>query len=118
MKISDLEDRVKKGEKIGVCKVNITHQGENEGIWACFVSRHDKEVYEKNTSGEKIEVYLMNHALIGGPNWGAKLTVTTQGESRPSVTAESVRDQMIEAVANGDYPKKEAFDKAAAKEAK
>jgi hypothetical protein len=108
--IKDLETRVKKAEKIGTCKVNISHDGENEGIWACFVSEHDKEVYDKNTSGDKIDVYLMNHALIGGPTWGAKLTVTTQGAARPSIKVEDVRQQMQEAVANGDYPPKKDFD--------
>lgn len=99
--VADLEQRVAEGQKIGMTKVNIVHPGnDNEGIWACFVSEKDKEVVDRNTFGDKVEVYLMNHALVSGPTWGAKLTVKTQGENRPVISVE----ELIEQMQNQEYP--------------
>lgn len=107
--IKDLEKRVKAAKKNGTIKVNITHDGENEGIWACPCTPEDAKTYEKDTRGESFQCFLMNHALIGGPSWGARLTVKTNGDMRPSVSVEEVIKQMNEAVAAGDYPPMEAF---------
>ncbi len=109
MTIKDLEDRVEAGQGIGTFKLNITHDGQNEGIWACFVTPKDKAIYDKNTSGDKINVYLMNHALISGPTWGAKLTVKTRGSLRPVITVQELIKQMNKAAEAGEYPPMEAF---------
>jgi hypothetical protein len=113
MTIKDLEARVKKAEKNGGIKVNITHAGQgNEGIWACLASAKDKKIYEKDTNGDTFEVFLMNHALVGGPTWGARLTVTSKGNMRPEITVDDLIKQMNEAVEAGDYPPMEAFKNA------
>lgn len=107
--IKELEKRVKEAQKNGTVKVNISHDGENEGIWACPCTPEDAKIYEKNTHGEAFQCFLMNHALIGGPSWGARLTVKTNGDMRPIIPVEDVLKQMNEAVAAGDYPPAEDF---------
>jgi hypothetical protein len=111
MTLKDLQQRVNEAEINGVVKVNIDHEGEHEGIWACLATPKDKEIYDRNTEGETINVYLMNQALIGGPTWGAKLTVVTHSDMRPTITGEEVVNQMNEAVKNGQYPPRESFKK-------
>jgi hypothetical protein len=112
MTIAALERRIKDGEKHGNCKINIIHDdGSSEGIWACFATPKDKAIYDGDTRGAQITVYLMNHALINGPTWGAKLVVATRGASRPTITVEKLIQQMEAALAAGEYPPITAFNK-------
>ncbi len=110
MNIEDLEKRVQESEKHGTCKVNIAHGEGNEGIWACFATQRDRQVYDENKLGETFEVFLMNHALIGGPCWGGRLKLTANGvDTRPTILVADVIRQMKEAVAAGDYPTADKF---------
>ena len=110
MEITDLEARVKQGEKHGTCKVNIDHGDGNEGIWACFATAEDRATYDRNKAGEEFQVFLMNHALIGGPTWGARLKLTSTGNNvRSIIPVAKVIEQMNEAVKSGDYPTPDKF---------
>lgn len=116
MNLQELQDRVSAAETAvpnGMLKVNIKHPTGNEGVWAQFASPSDKEVYERNSPGEKFEVFLLNHALIGGPSWGARLKLNADGsDSRVSIPVDVVLQQMNEAVGSGDYPNPSEFAKA------
>lgn len=105
MTIEELQARVAAAEPNGMLKVNINH-GEhgNEGIWACFATPDAKAVYDRNTSGETFEVFLMNNALMGMPSWGARLKVTTDGVHRPVISEDSLLEQLDAAVDAGEYP--------------
>lgn len=109
MEISDLQARVKQAQEYGTCKFNIEHDGGSEGIWACFATAEDREVYYRNKAGEPFEVFLMNHALIGGPTWGGRVRLASSGDDvRSSIPVADVIEQMNNAVKSGDYP---SFDK-------
>ncbi len=109
MDLKQLEERVTAAETNGVCKINIVHDTGNEGIWACFVTPADKEIYHGDKRGT-FEVFLMNGALIGGPSWGAKLKVKTNGgDLRPNILVADVIKQMEAAVKSGDYPTPDKF---------
>lgn len=110
MEISDLEARVKTAEPNGNCKVNINHGSGNEGIWGCFCTPEDRATYDRNKAGEEFQVFLLNHALIGGPTWGARLKLTSSGNDiRSSIPVAKVIEQMNEAVQSGDYPTADKF---------
>jgi hypothetical protein len=111
MNLKELQDRVTVAEPNGMLKVNINHGDGNEGIWACFATPQDKEVYDKNKVGDPFEVFLLNQALIGGPSWGARLKLKAGGDNRPMIAAAKVIEQIIEAVKSGDYPTAEEFAK-------
>lgn len=111
MKLDELNQRVQTAENNGTLKLNITCDGEpNEGIWACFVTPKDKEIYDKNQGS--FEVYLMNHALISGPSWGAKLRIESNGNNRPEINVNDLIKQIVDAVESGNYPTIETFKKA------
>jgi hypothetical protein len=111
MNLQELTDRVKEAEKNGSFKLNIVRGGgDSEGIWACFVSQQDKEIYESNQVGETFYCFLLNHALINGPSWGARIKVTSQGNLRPTIFIQDFINQMNNA--GEDYPSRSEFIKA------
>ncbi len=105
MNLKELEERIETAEKNGLLKINIVHEEDgNEGIWACFASRKDANVYEKDSFDEEIECFLMNHALVGHPTWGARVTVKTNGEQRPVIKVNDLIAQIQIEIENGNYP--------------
>lgn len=106
--IKKLELAVSRAEKYGNIKLNIIHDdGTNEGIWAVPATKADKEKYDKGEYGTSFFLYLTNHALIGGPTWGAKIRVKCAGvSSRPTITVKDLCDQMKTLVEIGKYPSK------------
>jgi hypothetical protein len=110
MTIKELEKRVELAEKNGLLKINIVDEEDgNEGIWACFASKVDADIYDKDSYGEEITCFLMNHALIGGPTWGARLIVKTNGDNRPKIDATDLIKQVKKSVKKGDYPHPKEF---------
>ena len=61
-----------------------------------FVSDKDKENYIKRISN--IKVYLANHALIGGPNWGLELSVDSQ-------SCQILAETAVKQIKNQDMPR-------------
>lgn len=114
MKIQELEARVQAAEPNGTLKFNIIHDdGDTEGVWGCFATPLDKETYEKNLFGESFDVFMMNSALIGGPSWGAKLTLKSSGDNlRSTIGVHEVIRQIVEAAKIGDYPTISEFNEA------
>jgi hypothetical protein len=116
MKIQELEARVQAAEPNGTLKVNILHDDDSfgsEGVWCCFATARDKEIYEKNLAGESFDVFMMNSALIGGPSWGAKLTLKSTGDNlRSTIAVDEVIRQIVEASEKGDYPTIAEFEEA------
>ena len=110
MEISELEGRVKAADKNGSIKLNISHNGEMEGIWAVPVTPEDKQIYDSEQIGQFFEVFLTNQALIGGPSWGARLRLKTNGNSRSVISVSDVIEQIKAAVIAGDYPSLQTFE--------
>ena len=92
----ELEVRFKKAMKLnGYSKVNIVHEdGMREGVWAVCCTKKDKALYDADTHGDPIEVYLANHAMIGGPSWGLKFKVTSNGSDRPKIVVKAMIEQI------------------------
>lgn len=111
MNIKDLEDRVQKAsDENGMMKFNIVHKDGNEGIWGCFVTPDDKKVYEDNQNGKPFEVFLMNHAFIGRPSWGARVKLTAGGDRRPIIPVQNLVNQIEQSVKANDYPTTDVFE--------
>lgn len=67
-------------------KVNLfDDENDPEGIWAAFVSKEDRALYEGSGTGEEIHAVLLNHALAFYPNptWGRVIIGKTNGTNRP-----------------------------------
>lgn len=92
----DLQARFNKAMKLnGYSKVNIIHEdGMNEGVWAVCCTKKDKAIYDGDTDGDTFNVYLANHALIGGPSWGLKFKVTSSGLNRPTINVVALLAQI------------------------
>lgn len=113
MKIKQLDARVKKAEKNGAIKFNIHHSTGSEGVWAYFVSPQDKIIYEEDKAGKTYDVFMANHALVGRPSWGAKITLKTTGsDNRPKISAQDLIKQIEDAVKDGTYPETSEFENA------
>jgi hypothetical protein len=101
MTIDELTARVKAVEPLGYFKVNVVHHdGGIEGVWVGPASAEDAAQYKSNCKGTPIKVLLLNNALVGIRNWGALITVITNGDSRPTITAA----ELVAQVKAQDYP--------------
>lgn len=82
----------------GCCiKVNILHDedgGGGEGIWAICCTPEDRAIYDADTEGDKLSVYMCNAALIGQPSYGLKATFVTRGSKRPEILCSELLGQL------------------------
>ena len=105
MTIEELQKRVDDAHGPSI-KVNLIHpDGDTEGLWGKLATKEDKEIYDRDTQGDKITVFIMNQALVSGPTWGVRIQITTQHGSRPSVDMDSFIQQCIAQA--DEYPRKE-----------
>lgn len=66
-------------------KVDLSDKGEDhEGIWAAFISKEDRALYDSNSHGKTVRAVLLNHAVnfLPNPTWGRVITGKTNGTQR------------------------------------
>jgi len=99
----ELNDRVEEAHGPTI-KFELFRPGDGgEGLWGKIETKEDAELYEKDTGAHEITVLCMNQALIGGPTWGMRFTVTTRGTRRPVIHIDKFIEQCKAQFA--DYPK-------------
>lgn len=79
----------------GLIKINIQHPTCGESVWAQLASPEDAATYKSGAAGATVRVLMANHALVGGPNWGALISLRHSG-SRMRITAEDFVTQVRE----------------------
>ena len=57
--------------------------GNGEGVWGVPYTTEDQEIYDKEGTGDKLRVIILNDALTFPFRYGTIVTVETRGNNRP-----------------------------------